>query len=64
MGSKGGRCAGLTPYILHMMIVLKSGSLNFLAPMGPVQVYTGIALPFYVVTSKDSEWKFGREIKK
>ena len=29
-----------------MPIVLKSGSLKFLEPLGSVQVYTGITLPF------------------
>jgi hypothetical protein len=28
-------------------IVLKSGSLNLLEPLGPVQVCNGIALPFF-----------------
>jgi len=32
-------------YHLHMPIVLKSGSLNFLEPSGPVQACHGSALP-------------------
>jgi len=37
---------GYQPYHLHMQIVLKSGSLNFLEPSGPLQVCSGIALTF------------------
>ena len=44
--SKGGRCYGWHPNHLHEPIVLKSGSLNFLEPLGPVQACLGIALPF------------------
>jgi hypothetical protein len=36
------------PYLLHVPIVLKSGSLNFLEPLGPVQGCNGIALPFII----------------
>jgi hypothetical protein len=41
---KGDRCVGLTtlPPCAH---VLKSGSLNFLDPSGPVKTCNGIALP-------------------
>jgi len=35
---------GWQPYHLHMPIVLKSGSLNLLEPLGPVQACNGIAL--------------------
>ena len=46
-GGKGGRCVGLwQPYHLHVPIVLKSGSLNLLETLGPVQASNGIALPF------------------
>jgi len=38
-GGKGVK--GWQPYRLHVPIVLKSGSLNLMAPSGPVQ-----ALPF------------------
>jgi len=31
----------------HEPIVLKSGRISLLEPSGPVQVCTGIALPFY-----------------
>jgi hypothetical protein len=41
---RGGRCVGLT-YRLHVPIVLKSGNLNLLEPLGPVQACNGIALP-------------------
>jgi hypothetical protein len=40
----GGK--GWQPYYLHVPIVLKSGSLNFLETSGPVQACLGIALPF------------------
>jgi hypothetical protein len=30
---------GLQPYHLHVLIVLKSGSLNLLKPSGPVQAW-------------------------
>jgi len=32
------------PYHLHVPIVLKSGTLNLLEPLGPVQAYNGIAV--------------------
>ena len=38
----GTHCKG--PYHLHVPIVLKSGSLNFLEPSGPDQACNGIAL--------------------
>jgi len=47
LGGKGGQCVGL-----HVMIVLKSESLNLLEASGPVQVCTGIVLPlllFFIV---------------
>ena len=34
------------PHILHVPIVLKSGSVNLLEPSGPVQACTRIALPY------------------
>jgi hypothetical protein len=42
---KDGRCVGLTPYHLHVPVVLKSGSPSLLEPSGPVQTCNGIALP-------------------
>jgi len=45
--SKGGRCVGLTTLRLHVPIVLKSGSLNFLVPSGPFQPCNGFAMPFF-----------------
>jgi hypothetical protein len=35
---------GWQPYHLHVLIVLKSGSLNLLEPSGPVQACNGIAV--------------------
>ena len=37
---------GWQPYHLYMPIVMKSGNLNHLEPLGPVQGRTGIALPY------------------
>jgi hypothetical protein len=37
-----------------MPTVLKFGSLNFLAPLGPVQACNGIALPFYIFLANDN----------
>jgi hypothetical protein len=45
---------GWQPYHLHVLIVLKSGSLNLLEPSGPVQACNGTALP-YTVTDKQDE---------
>jgi len=38
---------GWRPYQLHVPIILKSGSLKFLEPSGPLQACRGIALSFY-----------------
>jgi len=43
---------GWQPYHLHVLIVLKSGSLNLLEPSGPVQACNGIALPFTACKSQ------------
>jgi hypothetical protein len=51
LGVKGAGEYGWQPYHLHMPIVLKSGSLNLLEPSGPVQAWTGIALPFTVTNA-------------
>ena len=40
-----------------MLIVLKSGSLNFLEPSGPVQACNGIALPFFLNVTQDYKRK-------
>ena len=40
-------CSDSQPYHLHVPIVLKSGSLNLLEPLGPVQNCNGIALPLH-----------------
>jgi len=44
-GVKPAGAWGSQPYHLHVMIVLKSGSLSLLEPSGPVQACNGIALP-------------------
>jgi len=43
-GGKDSRCVGLTTLPIHVPTVLKSGSLNFLEPFGPVQACNGIVL--------------------
>jgi len=45
-GVKAAGAYGFQPYHLRVLIVLKSGSLNFLEPSEPVQACNGIALPF------------------
>ena len=44
-GGKAAGAYGWQPYHLHVPIGLKSGSLTFLEPLGPVQACNGIALP-------------------
>ena len=44
-GSKGGRCVRLTTLPPSCAVVMKSGSLNFLQPSGPLQACKGTALP-------------------
>ena len=46
---KAASVYGWQTYLLHVPIVLKSGSLNLLEPSGPVQACNGIALPFTCV---------------
>jgi len=46
LGVKAAGAQGWQSYYLHVPIVLKSGSLNFLEPSGPVQACNGIALPY------------------
>jgi hypothetical protein len=50
-GVKAASAQGWQPYHLHVPIVLKSGSLNFLEPLGPVQACNRIALPLQYVIS-------------
>jgi len=42
------KAAGWQPYHLHVPTVLKSGNLNLLEPLWPVQACDGIALPMNV----------------
>jgi hypothetical protein len=42
---KAGGASGWQPYHLHLPIFLKSVSLNFLEPSGPVQASNGIVSP-------------------
>ena len=45
LGGKGGRCVRLTTLPLSCTVVIKSGSLNFLEPSGPLLACNGTALP-------------------
>jgi hypothetical protein len=47
IGVKATDAYGWQPYHLHVPIVLKSGSLNLLEPLEPVQACNGIALPLH-----------------
>jgi len=49
-GVKVAGAQGWQPYHLHVLIVLKSGSLYLLEPSGPVQACNGIALPLPYLT--------------
>jgi len=50
LGVKLADAEGWQPYHLHVEITLKSGSLNLLELLGPVQSCTGIALPLWPVS--------------
>ena len=50
-GVKKGGALGWQPYHLHVLIVLKSGSLNLLEHSGPVQDCNGIALPLECINN-------------
>jgi len=45
-GVEAAGAQGWQPYHLHVQIILKSGTLNLLETLGPVQACSGIALPF------------------
>ena len=47
LGVKTASVQGWQPYHLHAPTVLKSGSLNLLAPSGPVQACIGITWPLH-----------------
>ena len=51
LGVKAAGAYGWQPYHLHVPIVLKSGSFNFLEPSGPVQACNGISFPFNNIPS-------------
>jgi hypothetical protein len=46
LGIKGGRFVRLTTLPPSCAVVMKSGSLKFLKPSGPLQACNGTALPF------------------
>ena len=49
LGGKGGRCLRLTTSPQSCAVVMKSRSLNFLEPYGPVQACDGTAFTFYTL---------------
>jgi len=49
LGVKAAGGYGWQPYHLHVLNVLKSGSLNLLEPSGTVQAWNGIDLPDDIV---------------
>ena len=55
---------GWQPYHLHVLIVLKSGSLNLLERSGPVQACTGVALPLLLLLVHRLENLFQRSVRK
>jgi hypothetical protein len=55
-GIKAAGAYGWQPYYFHVPIVLKSGNLNILEPLGPVQACNGMALPLRLLISvKEAE---------
>ena len=50
-GVKSGRYVRLTTLPPSCAVVMKSGSLKFLEPSGPVQAYNGTALPLLLLCS-------------
>ena len=50
-GVKAAGAYSRQPYHLHVLIVLKSGSLNLLEASGSVQTCNGTALPYYIYSS-------------
>jgi hypothetical protein len=51
-GVKAAGAQDWQSYNLHVPTVLKSGSLNFMEPLGPLQVCNGIALLTMKLTNK------------
>jgi len=51
------------PYHLHVPMFLKSGSLNLLESSGPVQAYSGIALPFTFMLNVKLRWSTTRLLR-
>jgi len=47
-GLKVTSAYGWHPYHLHMLIVMKSGSLNLLKPSGTAQASTGVSVTIYL----------------
>jgi len=55
-GGKGGQCVRLTTLPPSYAVVMKSGSLNFLEPSGPLQACNGTALPLPKPVHLPSWW--------
>jgi len=56
LGVKATGALGWQPYHLYVPIVMKSGSLSFLEPSGPVKACNGIALPLHLPTHLPLLW--------
>ena len=56
LGDKGGRCIGLTALPVHVLNVLKFGSLSLLETSGPVQTCNRIALSFRMLCTSWTDW--------
>ena len=54
-GGKSGRCVRLTTWPHSCGVVTKSGSLNLLAPSGPLQACNGTALPLQWCVSQTQQ---------
>ena len=52
LGVKSGRCVRLTSLPPSCAVVTKSGNLNFLEPLGPVQACNGTPLPLLLPVLK------------
>ena len=64
LGVKAAGEQGWYPYYLHVPIVLKSGSLHLLEPLGPVQAFNGIAFAFMCIITRSNWIIFFSEIYK
>jgi hypothetical protein len=57
LGEKAAGAYSWQTYHFHVPTVLKSGSLNLLEPLGPVQAWNGIALPLLCSGNREVQAK-------